>query len=62
MSDYILDDENEKIQRHYQVLLSLKWFQVTALEERKSTQQSTSDKYDFYEQVKKTNQIDRKLK
>ena len=62
MSDYIPGDENEKIQEHYQVLLSLKWFQVTALEGGESMQQSTSDECSFYEQVKKANWVDKELK
>ena len=44
------------------MLLSLKWFQVAALEGGESTQQSTSDKHNFYEQVKEANQVDRELK
>ena len=49
MSDCIPDDEDERIQECYQVLLSLKQFQITALEEGESTQQGTSDKHNFYE-------------
>ena len=55
MSDCIPDDEDERIQEHYQVLLSLKWFQVAALEGGESTQQGTPGEHDFYEQVKEAN-------
>ena len=47
MSDCIFDDENEKIQECYQVLLSLKQFQIAVLKGRKSTQQSIFNKHDF---------------
>ena len=62
MSDCIPNNENEKIQKHYQMLLLLEQFQVVALKERESMQQGISDKYNFYKQVKKVNQIDRELK
>ena len=55
MSDCIPDDKDEKIQEHYQVLLSLKQFQVAALEGGESMQQGTPSECDFYEQVKKAN-------
>ena len=62
MSDCISGDENEKIQEHYQVFLSLKQFQITALEGGENMQQGTFSKHNFYEWVKKANQVDRKLK
>ena len=62
MSDCISNDENERIQECYQVLLLLKQFQITALKGKESTQQSIFSKHDFYEQVKETNQIDKELK
>ena len=49
MSDCIPDDKNERIQECYQVLLSLKQFQITALKGGKSTQQGTLSKHNFYE-------------
>ena len=61
MTDCILDDENKKIQKCYQVLLSSEQFQITALKEGKSTQQGILSEYNFYEQIKKANQVDRKL-
>ena len=61
MLDYISDDKDERIQEHYQVLLSLKWFQVAALKGGESTQQSTLSKYNFYEWVKEVNQVDKEL-
>ena len=62
MSDCIPDNENERIQEHYQVLLSPKWFQVTTLKGGKSTQQGTPGKHNFYEQIKEANWVDRELK
>ena len=62
MSNCIPDNENERIQGCYQVLLSLKWFQVAALKGGESTQQGTPSECDFYKQVKEVNQVDRKLK
>ena len=44
------------------MLLSLKWFQVAALKGGESMQQGTFSKHNFYEWVKKMNQVDRKLK
>ena len=44
------------------MLLSLKQFQVAALKGRESMQQGTFGKHDFYKWVKKTNQVDKKLK
>ena len=44
------------------MLLSSEQFQVTALKGGESTQQSILNKHNFYKQIKKTNQIDRKLK
>ena len=61
MSDCIPDNEDERIQECYQVLLPSEWFQVTALEREESTQQGTLSKYDFYKQVKEVNQVDREL-
>ena len=61
MSDCIPGDEDERIQGHYQVLLSLKWFQVAALEGGESTQQGTPGEHNFYEWVKEVNQVDREL-
>ena len=61
MSDCILDDENERIQKCYQMLLSSKQFQIAVLERGESTQWGTSGKHNFYKQVKKANQIDREL-
>ena len=61
MSDCIPDDEDERIQEHYQVLLSPEWFQVAALEGGESTQQGIPGKHDFYEWVKEANQVDRGL-
>ena len=43
------------------MLLSSEWFQITVLKGGESTQQSISDKHDFYEQIKKVNQINREL-
>ena len=43
------------------MLLSSKQFQIAVLERRESTQQSTSDKHNFYKQIKKANQINKKL-
>ena len=61
MSDCIPGNEDERIQGHYQVLLSSEQFQVAALEGGENTQQGTPSKHDFYEQVKEVNQIDREL-
>ena len=61
MSDCIPNDENEKIQEHYQVLLPLKQFQITALKGRESTQQGTPGKHNFYEWVKEVNWVDKEL-
>ena len=61
MSDCIPNDENEKIQKHYQVLLSPEWFQITTLEGGESTQQGTLSEHNFYKQIKEMNQINRKL-
>ena len=61
ISDCISDDENEKIQRHYQVLLSSKQFQITALKGGESMQQGTPGEHNFYEWVKEANQVDRGL-
>ena len=47
MSNCIFDDEDEKIQKHYQMLLSLKQFQVAALKGGESTQQGTPGKHNF---------------
>ena len=55
MSDCIPGDEDKRIQEHYQVFLSLKWFQVAALEGGESIQQGTSDEHNFYEWVKEMN-------
>ena len=55
MSNCILNNENKKIQEYYQVLLLSEQFQIAALKRRKSTQQSTLNKHNFYEQIKKTN-------
>ena len=55
MSDCISGDEDERIQECYQVLLSLEWFQVAALEGEESTQQGTPDEHNFYEWVKEAN-------
>ena len=44
------------------MLLSSEQFQVTALEGGESMQQGTPGKHNFYEQIKKTNQVDRELK
>ena len=55
MLNCISGDEDKRIQEHYQVLLSLKWFKAAALEGRKSMQQSTPGEHNFYEQVKKVN-------
>ena len=44
------------------MLLSLKWFQVAALEGGKNTQQGISDKHDFYKQIKEANQVNKELK
>ena len=49
MSDCIPDDKNERIQKCYQVLLSLKWFQVAVLKRGKSMQQSIFGEHNFYE-------------
>ena len=62
MSNCILGDEDERIQEHYQVLLSLKQFQVAALKGGESIQQGTFSKHNFYEQIKEVNQVDRGLK
>ena len=62
MSDCISDNEDERIQGCYQVLLPPEQFQITALEKGESTQWSTSSKHNFYKQVKKANQVNRKLK
>ena len=61
ISDCIPGNEDERIQGHYQVLLSLEQFQVTALEGGESTQQSILGKHNFYKQVKEANQVDREL-
>ena len=61
ISDCIPDNKNKRIQGHYQVLLPLKQFQITALKGRESTQQGTPDKHNFYEQIKEANQVDREL-
>ena len=61
MLNCISNNEDEKIQECYQVLLSSEWFQVAALKGRESTQQSTPGKHNFYEQVKEANQVDREL-
>ena len=61
MSDCISGNEDEKIQRHYQVLLSPEQFQVAALEGGESMQQGTLSKHNFYEQVKEANQVNREL-
>ena len=55
MSDCIPGNEDERIQKCYQVLLSLEWFQITALEGGESMQQGTSGKHNFYEQIKEVN-------
>ena len=44
------------------MLLSLKWFQATALGGGESTQQGILDEHNFYKWVKEANQIDRELK
>ena len=62
MLDCILDDEDERIQECYQVLLPPEQFQVTALEGGESTQQGILSKHNFYKQIKEANQVDRKLK
>ena len=62
MSNCIFDDENERIQEYYQMLLSPEWFQVTALEGEESTQQGTPGKHNFYKWVKKVNWVNRELK
>ena len=62
MLNCISDDEDERIQGHYQVLLSLKQFQVATLKGKESMQQGTPDEHDFYEQVKEVNQVDKGLK
>ena len=62
MSDCISDDEDERIQKCYQMLLSLKWFQITALKEGESMQQNISSEHDFYKWVKEINQVNKKLK
>ena len=49
MSDCIPDDENEKIQRCYQVLLPPEQFKATALKGGESMQQGTPSEHDFYE-------------
>ena len=61
MSDCISDDEDERIQGCYQVLLSSEWFQITTLEGGESTQQGIPSKHNFYEQIKEVNQVDREL-
>ena len=61
MSDCISGDEDEKIQECYQVLLSLKQFQVTALEGEESMQQGTPGECNFYEWVKEVNWVDKEL-
>ena len=61
MSDCIPDDEDERIQECYQVLLPPEQFKTAALEGRESTQQGTPSKHNFYEQVKEANQVDREL-
>ena len=48
MSDCISGNENEKIQKCYQMLLSLKWFQIAVLKEGKNIQQSTPSEHNFY--------------
>ena len=55
MLDCIPGNENEKIQECYQVLLPLKWFQITALKGGESMQQGTPSKHNFYEQIKEVN-------
>ena len=62
MLNCIPDNENERIQKHYQVLLSSEQFQIAVLKREESTQQSTLSKHNFYKQIKEVNQIDRKLK
>ena len=59
MSDCIPNDENEKIQGNYQVLLPPEQFQVAALEGGKSMQQGTPGERDFYEQVKEANRVNK---
>ena len=44
------------------MLLPLEQFQITALKGGESTQQGTLSEHNFYEQVKKANQINRELK
>ena len=44
------------------MLLSLKQFQAAVLEREENTQQSILDEFNFYEQVKKVNQVNRELK
>ena len=61
MSDCIPGNENERIQGHYQVLLPLEWFQITALERGGNIQWGTSGEHNFYEWVKEVNQVDREL-
>ena len=43
------------------MLLSSEQFQVTALKGEESTQQSISDKHNFYKQIKEVNQVNREL-
>ena len=62
MSNCISDDEDERIQKCYQVLLSLKQFQIITLKGGESTQQGTPSKHNFYEQIKEANWVDRELK
>ena len=62
MSNFIPGDKDERIQEHYQVLLSLEQFQITALEGGESTQQGIFSKHNFYKQIKKANWVNRKLK
>ena len=44
------------------MLLLSEWFQIAVLKEKENIQQSIFDKYNFYKQIKKINQINRKLK
>ena len=62
MLNCIPNNEDERIQRCYQVLLPSEWFQITALEGGESMQQGTPGKHNFYEQAKEANWVDRELK
>ena len=55
MLNCISDDEDERIQEHYQMFLSSEQFQITALKEKESTQQSIFDEHNFYKQIKEAN-------